>query len=51
LTDDAHIVGVVRRLLDDVTLRAELSARLRDSIDTLGAARIGHRIRAMLKGL
>jgi CMP-N-acetylneuraminic acid synthetase/spore coat polysaccharide biosynthesis predicted glycosyltransferase SpsG len=51
LTDDSHVLGVVTRLLGDYELRAELSERLRCSIDSLGAARIGHQIRAMLKGL
>jgi spore coat polysaccharide biosynthesis predicted glycosyltransferase SpsG len=51
LTDDRHIVEVVRRLLGDHALRIELSERLRGSIDTLGAARIAGRIRAMLRGL
>ena len=50
LIDDDHVVGVVRRLLADHTLRAELSERLRTSIDARGAARIAHRIRAMLEG-
>lgn len=51
LVDDAHVVGVVERLLGDHVLRCELSERLRDSIDTRGATRIGHRIRGMLRGL
>jgi len=51
LVDDAHVVGVVERLLGDRVLRSELSDRLRDSIDERGAARIGHRIRGMLRGL
>jgi CMP-N-acetylneuraminic acid synthetase/spore coat polysaccharide biosynthesis predicted glycosyltransferase SpsG len=50
LVDDDHIVGVVQRLLGDAALRGELSTRLRASIDTLGAARIAHRIRGMLEG-
>ena len=51
LVDDEHILGVVRRLLADEHLRAELSERLRSSIDGRGAARIGERIRALLRGL
>ena len=51
LVDDAHVTGVVERLLADHALRSELSERLRDSIDERGAARIGHRIRGMLRGL
>lgn len=51
LVDDRHIAEVVRRLLGDHALRAELSERLRCSVDGLGAARIAERIRAMLKGL
>ncbi len=51
LVDDGHIIGVVQRLLSDHELRSELSERLRRSIDGKGAARIGCRIRAMLKGL
>lgn len=51
LVDDAHIVGVVERLLADPVLRGELSQRLRASIDDRGAARIGHRIRGLLRGL
>jgi spore coat polysaccharide biosynthesis predicted glycosyltransferase SpsG len=51
LTDDRHIVEVVRRLLGDHELRTELSERLRTSIDGLGAARIAARIRSMLQGL
>lgn len=51
LVDDEHVVGVVSRLLGDHTLRAELSDRLRKSVDSRGAARIGVRIRAMLRGL
>jgi CMP-N-acetylneuraminic acid synthetase/spore coat polysaccharide biosynthesis predicted glycosyltransferase SpsG len=51
LVDDLHVVGVVERLLADYDLRVELSERLRDSLDGRGSARIGHRIRAMLKGL
>ncbi|MDP2712950.1 MAG: hypothetical protein Q8O56_17200 [Solirubrobacteraceae bacterium] len=51
LVDDAHIVDVVTRLLGDHGLRSELSQRLRDSIDDRGAARIGHRIRGLLRGL
>jgi spore coat polysaccharide biosynthesis predicted glycosyltransferase SpsG len=51
LTDDRHIVEVVRRLLEDHALRTELSERLRGSIDNLGAARIAARIRGLLRGL
>ena len=51
LVDDVHIVGVIDRLLGDAHLRAELSQRLRGSVDCEGAARIAHRIRAILKGL
>jgi spore coat polysaccharide biosynthesis predicted glycosyltransferase SpsG len=51
LVDDDHIVCVVDRLLCDAHLRAELSQHLRRSVDTAGAARIAHRIRAILKGL
>jgi CMP-N-acetylneuraminic acid synthetase/spore coat polysaccharide biosynthesis predicted glycosyltransferase SpsG len=51
LVDDAHVIGVVERLLADHVLRQELSERLRDSIDDRGALRIGHRIRGLLRGL
>ncbi len=51
LVDDAHVVGVVERLLADHVLRRELAERLRDSIDDRGALRIGHRIRGLLRGL
>ena len=51
IVDDEHVVGVVKRLLDDHALRGELSTRLRGSVDPWGAARIGQRIRGMLKGL
>ena len=51
LVDDVHVCGVVERMLGDHRLRAELSERLRRSIDGQGAARIAHRIRAMLRGL
>ena len=51
LVDDAHVIGVVERLLGDHALRCELSERLRDSIDERGAARIGHRIRGLLRGM
>jgi CMP-N-acetylneuraminic acid synthetase/spore coat polysaccharide biosynthesis predicted glycosyltransferase SpsG len=51
LVDDEHVVGVVRRLLDDYELRVELSERLRASVDSRGAARIGHAVRAMLRSL
>jgi spore coat polysaccharide biosynthesis predicted glycosyltransferase SpsG len=51
LVDDAHVIGVVERLLADAELRGELSERLGRSIDVRGAGRIGARIRAMLRGL
>jgi CMP-N-acetylneuraminic acid synthetase/spore coat polysaccharide biosynthesis predicted glycosyltransferase SpsG len=51
LVDDAHIVATIKRLLADAALRRELSDRLRASVDDRGAARIGHRIRALLAGL
>ena len=51
LVDDAHIVATIKRLLADAALRRELSDRLRASMDDRGAARIGHRIRALLAGL
>jgi spore coat polysaccharide biosynthesis predicted glycosyltransferase SpsG/CMP-N-acetylneuraminic acid synthetase len=51
LVDDEHVVGVVRRLLEDYELRVELSERLRASVDARGAARIGHTVRAMLRSL
>ncbi|MEA2393735.1 MAG: hypothetical protein QOJ82_1626 [Solirubrobacteraceae bacterium] len=51
LVDDVHVVGVIQRLLADHALRAELSERLQSSIDGRGAARIAHRIRAMVRGL
>lgn len=51
LVDDEHIAGVVERLLGDTDLRAELSERLRRSVDLRGTARIGDRIRSILKGL
>ena len=51
LVDDAHVLAVIERLVADYDLRVELSERLRQSVDPLGAARIGHRIRAMLRGL
>jgi len=51
LVDDAHIVATIKRLLADAALRRELSDRLRASMDNRGAARIGHRIRALLAGL
>lgn len=51
LVDDDHIVQSVQRLLADPALRAELSRRLRASIDERGAARIAHRIRALLADL
>ena len=51
LVDDQHVVGVVQRLLGDHALRLELSERLRTSVDARGAARIGHRVRGLLRGL
>jgi CMP-N-acetylneuraminic acid synthetase/spore coat polysaccharide biosynthesis predicted glycosyltransferase SpsG len=51
LVDDEQITETVTRLLADPALRAELSARLRGSIDGRGAERIGHRIRALLADL
>jgi CMP-N-acetylneuraminic acid synthetase/spore coat polysaccharide biosynthesis predicted glycosyltransferase SpsG len=51
LVDDGHVIGVVTRLLADHQLRCELSERLRSSVDHRGAARIGDRVRALLKGL
>jgi CMP-N-acetylneuraminic acid synthetase/spore coat polysaccharide biosynthesis predicted glycosyltransferase SpsG len=51
LVDDVHVVGVVQRLLGDYQLRNELSERLRSSIDGRGAARVAHRIRAMVRRL
>jgi CMP-N-acetylneuraminic acid synthetase/spore coat polysaccharide biosynthesis predicted glycosyltransferase SpsG len=51
LVHDDQIVETVKRLLADPGLRTELSTRLRASIDNNGAARIGHRIRAILAGL
>jgi CMP-N-acetylneuraminic acid synthetase/spore coat polysaccharide biosynthesis predicted glycosyltransferase SpsG len=51
LAEDEYIVQTVERLLGDAELRRELSGRLRASIDGLGAARIAHRIRALLLGI
>jgi CMP-N-acetylneuraminic acid synthetase/spore coat polysaccharide biosynthesis predicted glycosyltransferase SpsG len=51
LVDDEHVIGVVERLLADHELRKELSERLSRSVDARGAARIGNRIRAMLRSL
>jgi CMP-N-acetylneuraminic acid synthetase/spore coat polysaccharide biosynthesis predicted glycosyltransferase SpsG len=51
LVDDEQITATVKRLLADAALRAELSVRLRDSIDGRGAERIGNRIRALLADL
>jgi CMP-N-acetylneuraminic acid synthetase/spore coat polysaccharide biosynthesis predicted glycosyltransferase SpsG len=51
LVDDEHVVSVVGRLLGDVSLRRELSGRLRASVDTRGSERIASRLRVMLKGL
>jgi spore coat polysaccharide biosynthesis predicted glycosyltransferase SpsG len=51
LVEDHRIVDVVSRLLSDHHLRVELSQRLRRSIDSAGATRIGHQIRALMRGL
>ena len=51
LAEDEYIVQTVERLLGDAELRQELSGRLRAPIDGLGAARIAHRIRALLLGI
>ena len=51
LVEDRHVREVVARLLASADLRAELSARLRSSIDVSGGLRIASRIRDMLKGL
>jgi hypothetical protein len=51
LVGDEQISSAAQRLLSDIGLRQELSERLRASVDLLGAARIAHRIRAMLRGL
>ena len=51
LVDDEQITDTVKRLLADPALRAELSTRLRGSIDGRGAARIGNRIRELLSDL
>lgn len=51
LVDDEKVASTVGRLLGDFSLRAELSERLRCSVDAGGAARIAHRIRALLRGL
>ncbi|MBV9818700.1 MAG: hypothetical protein JOZ07_10155 [Solirubrobacterales bacterium] len=51
LVSDENIIEIVSRLLDDHELRAELSERLARAVDFRGAARIGHRIRGLLRGL
>ncbi len=51
LVDDQQIVDTTKRLLADSALRAELSSRLRKSIDGRGTARISNRIRALLADL
>jgi hypothetical protein len=51
LVDDEQIVDTTKRLLADGALRAELSSRLRSSIDGRGAARISNHIRALLADL
>ena len=38
-------------LLADYKLRSDLSIRLRKSIDSLGAQRIAHQIRGLIRGL
>ena len=51
LTDDDHLLNVVRRLADDPELRGDLSRRLRSAVDTRGAQRIAHTIEAILQGM
>lgn len=51
LVDEEHVVQVVRRLLDDASLRADLSARLRAGVDAGGARRVARHIEAMLRNL
>jgi CMP-N-acetylneuraminic acid synthetase/spore coat polysaccharide biosynthesis predicted glycosyltransferase SpsG len=51
LVDDEQITDTVKRLLADPALRAELSTRLRGSIDGRGATRIANRIRELLSDL
>jgi hypothetical protein len=49
--DGEQLVPVVRRMLADYKLRSDLSIRLRKSIDSLGAQRIAHQIRGLIRGL
>ena len=49
--DGDQLVPVVRRMLADYKLRSDLSIRLRKSIDSLGAQRIAHQIRGLIRGL
>ena len=51
LVSDSTIVDTVGRLLGDRVLRAELSSRLKASIDLLGAQRIAAGIDQLLKGM
>ena len=51
LVNDENVIEVVSRLLGDYALRKELSERLASSVDLRGAARIGHRIRGILREL
>lgn len=51
LTSDEQIREVAIRLLGDHALRAELSKRLRGSIDSLGVQRIATRIESIMRGL
>jgi spore coat polysaccharide biosynthesis predicted glycosyltransferase SpsG len=51
LLPETIVVEAVQRLLDDHPLRAELSDRLRLSIDHLGAERIATRVRSLMRGL
>lgn len=48
LVSDEHVAEVVSRVLADADLRAELSQRLRSSIDDHGATRIAQRIDELL---
>ena len=49
--DSEQLVPVVRRMLADYKLRSDLSIRLRKSVDSLGAQRIAHQIRGLIRGL
>lgn len=49
LVDDDHVASTVRRLLLDHRLRAELSERLRRSIDLDGTRRIADGVRSILR--